>query len=163
MNVPTFKERTIPIYYIETYINEEASEEAKQFNRIRESIKEFESLPTVEEMTAILEYEENALDYCYKLAINTLDKRGFDKEFVDIYNAVNDSGFYKTALNNDIIYIKYCTLQKVLGELKIIDSIKQDVRQLNFNFNNYERQVLQTLQDLTTEWNSKNISFTLKI
>lgn len=151
MNVPTFNAKTLPIYYIEEHINEEHSKEAKQFNRIRESIKEFECLPRVEEMTAILEYEEKALDYCYKLAINTLNKRGFEKEFVDIYKAVNDGEFYKNALKNDIIYIKYCTLQKVLDELKIIDSIKQDVRQLNFNYNNHDRQVLQTLQDINNE------------
>ena len=136
---------------METQINEEPSENAKQFERIRQTIREFEILPTVEEMTAILEYERNALDYCFKLAINTLSKRGFDKHYIDIYNAVNDSDFYSTALKNDILFVKYCTLQKVLGELDVIGSIKDDVKEMNFNYNNHDRQVLQTLQDLTSE------------
>ena len=95
MIIPKFTERTIPVLEIERNINEETSEEGKQFIRIRETVKDFERMPTGEEMTAILEYESKALDYCYILALNTLDKRGFEKDVTDIYNAVNDEAFYK--------------------------------------------------------------------
>ena len=98
MIIPKFEEKTIAVYEMEFVINEEASEEEKQFKRVLAAIKDFERLPTVEEITAILEYEQKALDYGFKLAINTLDKRGFEKNYIDLFNAVNDVEFYSKAL-----------------------------------------------------------------
>ena len=147
MIIPKFEEKTIAIYEMEFVINEEASEEEKQFKRILAAIKDFERLPTVEEITAILEYESKALDYGFKLAINTLDKRGFENNYIDIYNAVNDKEFYSKALKQDILYIKYCTLQKTLGEIKIISDIKNAIRELTFRYNNYDRELLQAITD----------------
>ena len=152
MIIPVFKPKTLPVYFIEEEINEEASEEEKQFKLIQQSIKNFECLPTVEEMTAILEYEQKALDYGFKLAIQTLDKPNVEREFASIYNAVNcDSEFYKHALNNEIVYIKYCTLQKILGEIKVINEIKTDLDEINFNYNYNRTQTLQAIQDLKPE------------
>ena len=151
MIIPIFKERNIPIYEMEYYINEEPSDETKQFNKILESVKEFELMPNVEEMTAILEYKEKALDYCYKLAINTLDKRGFEKDVTEIYNAVNDSKIYSKALKNEITFAKYCTLQKVLGEIFVIGSIQQEVRKLIFKINNTDAEILKAITDLKTK------------
>lgn len=147
MIIPKFEEKTIAIYEMEFEINEEASEEEKQFKRILAAIKDFQRLPTVEEITAILEYESKALDYGFKLAINTLDKRGFEKNYIDIYNAVNDVDFYPKALKEQILYIKYCTLQKTLGELSVIWDIKEAVRELTFRYNNYDRELLQAITD----------------
>ena len=148
MIIPVFEEKTIPILYMESHINEEPSEEAKQFKRILKTVKEFERLLTVAEMTAILKYESTALDYTYNLAINTLSKRGFEKDVTDIYNAVNDEKFYSKALKNDITFAKYCTLQKVLNELLIIGSIQQAVHQLNFRINNTDAEIIQSIKEL---------------
>jgi len=136
---------------MEYHINEEPSEEEKQFKRILKAIKEFELLPKVEELTAILEYKENALDYCYRLAINTISKRGFEKDVADIYNAVNNEEVYSQALKNEITFAKYCTLQKILGELIIIGSIQHEVRKLVFNINNTDSEILKAITDLKTE------------
>ena len=159
MIIPKFTERTIPVLEIERHINEETSEEGNQFKRILQTITEFEKLPTVEEMTAILEYESKALDYCYILAINTLDKRGFEKDATDIYNAVNDEAFYKYALKNDLIFAKYCTLQKILEEIFLIRSIKQGARELTFRYNKFDRELLQALQDITNGWKFNIVYF----
>ena len=147
MIIPKFEEKTIAVYEMEFVINEEASEEEKQFKRVLAAIKDFERLPTVEEITAILEYEQKALDYGFKLAINTLDKRGFEKNYIDLFNAVNDVEFYSKALKQNILYIKYCTLQKTLGEIKVISDIKDAVRELTFRYNNYDRELLQAITD----------------
>ena len=152
MDIPIFKPKTLPVLLIEENINEEASEEEKQFKLIHDSIKEFECLPTVEEMAAILDYERKALNYAYELAIYTLDNRSFEREFVSIYNAVNDSDFYSIALKNEIVYIKYCALQKVLGEINVIHKIKDDLREINFNYNYHRHQTLQAIQGLKPEW-----------
>ena len=149
MIIPKFEEKTIAVYEMEVVINEEASEEEKQFKRVLAAIKDFERLPTVEEITAILEYEQKALDYGFKLAINTLDKRGFEKNYIDLFNAVNDVEFYSKALKQNILYIKYCTLQKTLGEIKVISDIKDAVRELTFRYNNYDRELLQAITDST--------------
>lgn len=149
MIIPKFEEKTIAVYEMEFVINEEASEEEKQFKRVLAAIKDFERLPTVEEITAILEYEQKALDYGFKLAINTLDKRGFEKNYIDLFNAVNDVEFYSKALKQNILYIKYCTLQKTLGEIKVISDIKDAVRELTFRYNNYDRELLQAITDST--------------
>jgi len=149
MIIPKFEEKTIAVYEMEFLINEEASEEEKQFKRVLAAIKDFERLPTVEEITAILEYEQKALDYGFKLAINTLDKRGFEKNYIDLFNAVNDVEFYSKALKQNILYIKYCTLQKTLGEIKVISDIKDAVRELTFRYNNYDRELLQAITDST--------------
>lgn len=151
MIIPTFKERTVPIFEMEYYINEEPSDEEKQFKRILKTVKEFELLPKVEELTAILEYEQKALDYCYKLAINTLSKRGFEKDITDIYNAINNKEAYSQALKNEITFAKYCTLQKILGELIVIGSIQHEVRKLIFNINNTDSEILKAITDLKTE------------
>ena len=152
MIIPTFEEKTLAVYDMEYYINEETSNEAKQFKRILESVKYFELIPTVEEMTAILEYEEKALNYSFKLAINTLDKRGFEKDLTDIYNAVNNEKVYSKALKNDILFAKYCTLQKTLGELFVIRDIKNAVREVIFNCGTNEREILKAVTDLKNEW-----------
>ena len=151
MIIPLFEEKTIPILYMDEYINEEPSEEARQFKRILKTVKEFERLPTVSEMTAILEYHETALNYCYKLAINTLDERGFEKDVTEIYNAVNNDKFYSVALKNDITFAKYCTLQKILNELLIIGSIQHEVRKLNFIMSNTDAEIIKAISDLKTE------------
>lgn len=152
MIIPKFKERAIPVYFMEDYINEEPTEEEKQFKRIHKSIKEVERLPTVEEMTAILEYEETALDYCFKLAINTFESRNFEKNYTDLYNATISADFYKKALPNGILYTKYCTLRKILAELNVIRSIKNDVKKITFNYNQYDKEVLSGLKKLTDGW-----------
>ena len=151
MIIPTFEEKTIPILYMESHINEEPSEEAKQFKRILKTVKDFERLPNVSEMTAILKYQDQALTYAYELAINTLTKRGFERDLTDIYNAVNDEKFYSKALKNDITFAKYCTLQKVLNELLIIGSIQQEVRELNFLMNNTDTELINSIKDLKHE------------
>lgn len=158
MIIPEFNEKTFPVYEMERYINEEPSDEEKQFNKILESVKRFELIPRVSEMTAILEYEEKALNYAFKLSIETLDKRGFENDLTDISNAVNDEEFYKKALNNDILFVKYCTLQKVIGEILVIREIKEAVRELIFNMNNNERQILHAITSLKTEWKYNNFS-----
>ena len=82
MIIPEFKEKTFPVYEMDFYINEEPSDEAKQFNKILKSIKDYELIPKVSEMTAILEYEEKALNYAFKLSIETkslISKLGFPK------------------------------------------------------------------------------------
>lgn len=151
MAIPIFKEKTIPIYEMESYINEEPSEEAKQFERILSSIRDFDLIPKVEEMTAILEYEQQALDYCFRLAVNTLNKRGFEKSLFEITQAVNGENVYSECLKNDISFAKYCTLQKVLGELFIIHKIKNAVREVIFDMGDIERATLEAIKDLKTE------------
>ena len=157
MIIPKFKERTLPVFDMERYINEEASDEEKQLKRILEAITELDHFPTVAEMTALLEYESQALDYCFNLAITTLDKRGFEKDLTDIHKAVNNENFYNKCLKHDILFAKYCTLQQVLNEMLVIRSIKDKVREIAFKYNYYDREMLQAVTSLKNEWVNFNI------
>ena len=147
MIIPIFEEPTFAVYDMEFYINEEPTEKEKQFKRILESIKQFERLPTLADMTAILEYEEKAVDYIYKLALTTLKNRDFEKDFADIYRAVNKADVYSEALKDGFMFIKYCALQNILNEITVIWDIKTFIRELAFKYNYYDREILQAITD----------------
>lgn len=145
MEIPTFKEKEVPVYFMEDFLNSEDSTEGKQFKLILESVREFETLPTLTEMASILDYEEKALDYAFRLAINTLHNTGFEKDLTDIYNATIKFNPYD---KDNIAQGKYLILESTLKELEIIKDIKQAVKELNFNYNLYERNLIQAIDNL---------------
>lgn len=136
MKIPVFKEKTVPVYEMEHYINNETSVEGIQLKHILTSIKEFEAVPRVEEMASLLEYEEKAIDYAFRLAINTLHNINFEPNYLDIANAVLKVEPYSTYKNDNIALAKYLILEQVLEEIKIVMAIKQAVQELNFKLDN---------------------------
>lgn len=145
MDIPTFKEKEVPVYFMEDYLNSEDSTEGKQFKLILESVKDYEALPTLTEMASILEYEQKALDYAFRLAINTLHNIEIEKDLTVIYNATINFNPYD---KGDITHGKYLVLETVLKELKTIKEIKQAVKELNFQYNLYERNITEAIDQL---------------
>lgn len=149
MEIPIFKEKVLPVYEMEHYLDGQTTE-GKQFKLILESVKEFEALPKVEEMASILEYETKAIDYAFRLAINTLHNINIEPNYLDIANAVAEVEpvLYSTYSNDNIAIAKFFILQKVLEEIRTINEIKQAVRELNFNYNLFERNLIESIQEL---------------
>ena len=149
MIIPVFKEPTIPVFEMEFYINSEATENARQFERVLDAVMEFATYPKTSEMTAILEYKDKAFDYCVKLGITALDSFDFaHADFITLYNAVNDNEFYKRALKDKILFVKYCTLQQVLNEIRIINLIIQEVKLLDDKLNRPDERIISYLDEL---------------
>lgn len=153
MKIPIFKEKVLPVYEMEHYLDG-MTEEGKQFKLILESVKRFEALPKVEEMASILEYEEKAIDYAFRLAINTLHTIEIEPNYLDIANAVTKTEPYSTFKNDNIALAKYFILEKVLEELKLISEIKQAVKELNFNYNLFERNLVESIDQLRRSFNN---------
>ena len=80
MEIPTFKEKVVPVHEMEQYLTGRTTE-GKQLKLILESIKEYKLLPKFEDMVLLLDYEVKAIDYAFKLAINTLNNKDFEKNY----------------------------------------------------------------------------------
>jgi len=140
MKIPTFKEKVLPVYEMEHHLDGMTTE-GKQFKLILESIKEYEIYLKAEEMASILDYEVKAIDYAFRLGINTLHTIEIEPNYLDIANAVVKVNPYSTFKDDNIALAKYFILEKVLEEIKIINEIKEAVREMNFNYNQFEREL----------------------
>lgn len=147
MEIPIFKEKVVPVYEMEHHLDGMTTE-GKQLKLILESVKNFEALPKVEEMASLLDYEAKAIDYAFRLAINTLHNIDFEANYLDIANAVVKVNPYSTYKNDNIALAKYLVLEKVLEEIKTINEIKEAVRELNFSYNLYERNIIESIDQL---------------
>ena len=150
MEIPTFTEKKVPVNFMEDYINNETTQEGTKFKIILSCINEFEILPSLTEMASILEYEAKALSYAFELAISILHTHDFEKDYTEIYNAVNEVEPYSTYKNDGIALSKYLILEGVLEELNIIKMIKEAVSEINFNYNLVDREIIQLLECIKT-------------
>lgn len=153
MEIPIFKEKVLPVCEMEFYLDGMTTE-GKQLKIILESVKDFETIPSVEEMASLLEYEAKATDYAFRLAINTLSNINFENNYLDIANAVAKINPYSTFKNDNIAIAKYLILEKVLEEIKIINQIKENVREFNFNYNKFHRDLIQSLEKFKNSFNN---------
>ena len=155
MEIPIFKEKTLPVMEMEHHL-EGLTTEGKQFNNILTAIKDYETIPSVMEMASILEYEEQALNYSWLLSFEVSDKH-LEKDISVLSNFVYVHNPFKDYPTDNIRQAKYYVLCQVIEELKLIHNIKEAVDRLNNKFFSEHEEILAVIRSINeTEKESEN-------
>lgn len=132
MFIPEFKEKTVPVYEMESYLND-SSEEAKTFKRILTAVKELKIYLSVEEVALLLEYKEKTELEVYSILVTLGKVTRTDYDYYSLkadFEAIEE---YKAFKDYPIDQMKYYAVKQLMEELFLIQSILVECSNLNYN------------------------------
>lgn len=132
MFIPEFKEKTVPVYEMESYLND-SSEEAKTFKRILTAVRELKIYLSVEEVALLLEYKEKTELEVYSILVTLGKVTRTDYDYYSLkadFEAIEE---YKAFKDYPIDQMKYYAVKQLMEELFLIQSILVECSNLNYN------------------------------
>lgn len=122
MFIPEFKTKTVPVYEMESYLND-SSEEAKSLKKILTAVKEFKLFLRVEELAFLLDYKEKAELEVYSILVTLGKVYRTDYDYYSLKRDFESIEEFKTFKPNSVEEVKYYAVKQLIEELDIIESI----------------------------------------
>ena len=129
MFIPEFKTKTVPVYEMESYLND-SSEEAKSLKKILTAVKEFKLFLRVEELAFLLDYKEKAELEVYSILVTLGKVYRTDYDYYSLKRGFESIEEFKTFKPNSVEEVKYYAVKQLIEELDIIESILIEAQQL---------------------------------
>ena len=130
MFIPEFKEKTVPVYEMESYLND-SSEEAKSLKKILTAVKEFRIFLRAEELAFLLDYKEKTELEVYSILVTLGKVTRTDYDYYSLKRDFEAIEEFRTFKPNSVEEIKYYAVKQLVEELTIIESILVEAENLN--------------------------------